>query len=76
MWLIAAQGGEAHPLTTNPADEGNPSWSAETAIVFTRIVTFGGFDSYPQLWLMTDVPLDPSPIDDRSWSEVKTLYRQ
>jgi hypothetical protein len=76
LWLIAAQGGEARRLTTDTANEGNPSWSGGTSIVFTRTVTFGGFDSYPQLWLMTNVPLEPEPVDERSWSAVKTLYRQ
>lgn len=73
IWVIAATGGTAVRVTTDPAPEHDPTWSPDgRSIAYTRID--GPYCSC--VWIASDLPDFTTPVSTTSWSKLKTLYRE
>jgi dipeptidyl aminopeptidase/acylaminoacyl peptidase len=71
IWVTSATGDRTLQVTTDPADDVHPSWSGDSktlAFASDRGGTAG-------VWLATDLPDFSTPIETRSWSAIKLLYR-
>jgi Tol biopolymer transport system component len=77
LWMVLVQGGDPVQLTTDQNADNHPSWSGDgTSIAFSRCYLSTVPFAVSELWLLTDVPLEPVRVESRSWSEVKSTYRE
>jgi Tol biopolymer transport system component len=69
--VIAATGGTPVRVTSSPAFEEHPSWSARG----DRLAYSSTENDLYSLWLASDLPDWTIAIESRSWSDVKQIYR-
>jgi Tol biopolymer transport system component len=71
IWITATTGGTAVRVTEGPAQDHQPSWSGDSRLVFWRFNAINDED----IWMATDLPDWTIPVESRSWSAMKQLFK-
>lgn len=69
LWLVAAEGGEARPLTTDGAGYSNPRWSRDGAALYFLSTRSGS----SQVWRLSPVPSGNGPAPAAAFAQVTRL---
>ena len=70
IWVIASTGGSAVRVTSQVADELQPSWSGDS-----KSILYHSYLQNDEFWLATNLPDFTVSIAQRSWSQVKQLFK-
>ena len=70
IWVIASTGGTAVRVTSQAADELQPSWSGDS-----QSLLYHSYLQNDEFWLATNLPDFTVSISQRSWSQVKQLFK-
>ncbi len=71
IWVIAASGGTPVQVTSGPAYDAHPSWSAQG----DRLVFASSLNDQYTIWLATNLPDWTIGVQQKSWGEMKQLFR-
>ena len=71
IWVIASSGGTPVQVTSGPAWDGHPSWSAQG----DRLVFESVDQMQSSIWLATNLPDWTLAVERQTWGGVKQMYR-